>query len=76
MSNHPELSNQLKAYRANAGLTQAELAERVMVSRKTINTIENGVFAPSVILALRLASCLACSVEDLFELKPVEGDDR
>ena len=69
MSNHPELANRLKDFRIAAGLTQAELADRIMVTRKTINTIENGVFAPSVILALRLAQCLSCTVEDLFELK-------
>lgn len=68
MSNHPELTNQLKEYRSAAGLTQAELADRIFVSRKTINTIENGVFAPSVVLALKLARTLNCQVEDLFDL--------
>ena len=76
MSNHPELANRLKDFRTAANLTQAELAERVMVSRKTINTIENGVFAPSVILALRIAQSLSCSVEDLFELKPEQSGDK
>lgn len=68
MSNHPELTNQLKEHRSAAGLTQAELADRIFVSRKTINTIENGVFAPSVVLALKLARTLNCQVEDLFDL--------
>ncbi len=58
----------LRAYRTNAGLTQAQLAEAVGVSRKTINTIENGVFTPSTILALTLADELGCSVHDLFAL--------
>ena len=58
----------LRDYRKNAGLTQAELAAAVGVSRKTINTIENGVFTPSTILALGLAQYLACSVHDLFAL--------
>ncbi|MCE8440000.1 helix-turn-helix domain-containing protein [Rhodovulum sulfidophilum] len=40
----------------------------VEVSRKTINTVENGVFVPSTTLALRLARCLGVSVEDLFTL--------
>lgn len=58
----------LRSYRAQANLTQAELADLVGVSRKTINTIENGVFTPSTILALSLAKALACSVHDLFAL--------
>lgn len=58
----------LRDYRKNAGLTQAELAAAVGVSRKTINTIENGVFTPSTILGLTLARELACSVHDLFAL--------
>ena len=63
------LGNTLKERRSAAGLTQAELAERVGVSRKTINTVENGVFIPSTLLALKLARALRCSVEDLFYLE-------
>ncbi len=62
------LINRLRVARADHGLTQAELAARVGVSRKTINTVENGVFVPSTIVALRLAKALATSVERLFEL--------
>ena len=65
------LRNSLKDERARLGLTQAELAERVGVSRKTINTVENGVFVPSTTLALKLARALGCRVEDVFKL-----DDR
>ena len=64
----PVLKNRLKDARAKLGLTQAELAERVTVSRKTINTVENGVFVPSTVLALRLAKALGSKVEDLFYL--------
>jgi putative transcriptional regulator len=60
------LSNRLREERARLALTQAELAERVGVSRKTINTVENGVFVPSTILALKLAKALDKSVEELF----------
>ena len=49
------LANSLKEQRAGLGLTQAELAERVGVTRKTINTVENGVFTPSALLAIKLA---------------------
>ena len=69
MPDHPELANRLKELRSAAGLTQASLAEKVGVSRKTINTVENGVFVPSTILALRLSAALGVHVEQLFELK-------
>ncbi|PTS88878.1 transcriptional regulator [Sphingomonas sp. HMWF008] len=62
------LHNTLKAERERLELTQAALAERVGVSRKTINTVENGVFIPSTILALKLAAALDRPVEALFRL--------
>lgn len=62
------LRNNLKAYRTQHKLTQAELAAMIGVSRKTINTVENGIFVPSVIIALQLARVLNTSVEELFEL--------
>lgn len=65
----PTLGVRLKEVRTEAGLTQAELAERVSVSRKTINTVENGVFIPSTLLALKLAQALKVKVEDLFFLQ-------
>lgn len=39
------------------------------VSRKTVNTVENGVFAPSVVIALKFAHALEVSVEELFQLQ-------
>jgi putative transcriptional regulator len=63
------LTNRLHDLRAELGLTQAALAERVGVSRKTINTVENGVFVPSALLALKLARALGCTVEALFSLE-------
>lgn len=62
------LSNRLRELRAERDLTQAALAELVGVSRKTINTIENGVFVPSTVLALKLARALGQPVEGLFSL--------
>ena len=56
----------LKDRRTELGLTQAELAERVGVTRKTVNTVENGVFTPSATLAIKLAEALELSVEQLF----------
>ena len=63
------LSNSLREERARLGLTQAELADRTGVSRKTINTVENGVFVPSTLLALKLARALERPVEALFSLE-------
>jgi putative transcriptional regulator len=60
------LSNRLKERRAELGLTQGELAELCLVSRKTINTVENGVFVPSTLLALKLAEALSVPVDQLF----------
>lgn len=62
------LANRLKELRSELGLTQAELAERVGVSRKTINTVENEVFVPSTLLALKLARALSVPVEALFQI--------
>jgi putative transcriptional regulator len=65
---HERLSNRLREERARLNLTQADLAALVGVSRKTINTVENGVFIPSTVLALRLARALGTSVDSLFQL--------
>jgi putative transcriptional regulator len=63
-----KLRNRLKLYRAQMNWTQSDLAIAVGVSRKTINTVENGVFVPSTILALKMAAALGVTVHDLFEL--------
>ncbi|HEU0098625.1 MAG TPA: helix-turn-helix transcriptional regulator [Allosphingosinicella sp.] len=63
------LANRLRDLRSERDLTQAALAEMVGVSRKTINTVENGVFVPSALLALRLARALGCPVEAIFSLE-------
>ena len=67
------LTNRIREERVRLGLTQAQLATRAGVSRKTINTVENGVFVPSTVLALRLAKVLGTSVEGLFALDPDWG---
>jgi putative transcriptional regulator len=63
-----KLLSRLREVRTDRGLTQAQLAEMAGVSRKTINTVENGIFVPSTILSLRLAQVLGVRVEDLFQL--------
>lgn len=63
------LANDLRAAREALSLTQAALAEQVGVSRKTVNTVENGVFVPSTLLALKLAAALGRPVEALFRVE-------
>lgn len=55
-------------------ITQAELAEQVGVSRQTIIAVEQGDYAPSVYLALRIARILGRTVEELFTNET--GEDR
>ena len=62
------LHNTLKVQRAVHGLTQAELAERIGASRKSIHAIETGQMVPSVLLALKLARVLDVPIETIFML--------
>jgi putative transcriptional regulator len=62
------LKNQIKVYRAMHDWTQEELAYRVGVTRKTINTVENGRFIPSAYLAIKIARAFGVMVEDVFQL--------
>ncbi len=66
--NHKKLLNNLKKLRKTAGLTQQELSINAEVSRKSINAIENGVYVPSTVLALKISRTLDCKVEEIFEL--------
>ena len=63
------LRNTIKVQRVRLDLTQEELAEGVKVSRKTINTIENGKFIPSTVLALQHSHAFGVTVEELFALE-------
>lgn len=65
-----EILSSVRQMRVGRGWSQAELAERVGVSRQTMNYIEQGGYCPSVALALRIASVFGCSVEDIFSLPP------
>lgn len=65
---HEKLLNNLQQLRKAAHLTQQELSEAAEVSRKSINAIENGIYIPSTVLALKIAKTIKCNVEDLFQL--------
>lgn len=62
----------MKVERARNNLTQQDLAEKVGVSRQTINSIEAGKYVPSTVLALKISKVFGVALEAIFELE--EGD--
>ena len=66
------MKNTIKVERAILSLTQEELAEKISVSRQTINSIEKNKFVPSTVLALKLSHTFDKPVNDFFELE--DGD--
>lgn len=66
------MTNNIRVERAIMRLTQAELAERVQVSRQTINAIEAGKYVPSTVLALKICRVFGKPLEEVFQLE--EGD--
>ena len=60
--------NKLPMFRTQKGITQEDLAERVGVSRQTIIAMEKGNYAPSVLLALKIAGVFKVPVEDIFKI--------
>ena len=76
-----ELSNKIRALRfKNGELTQKELAERVGISRQTMNAVENCRHAPTVSVAIRIADVFQVAVDELFQLdydgKPARREQR
>ena len=63
-----ELQNHIRQHRARLEMTQEALADRVGVRRQTIISIEKGRYAPSAVLAFRIARTLGMKVDELFEL--------
>jgi len=63
------MKNTLKVERAKKNWTQAELAERIGISRQAMNSIETGKFVPSTLLALKMAKVFGTSVEEIFQLE-------
>lgn len=66
------MKNKLKVARAERNLSQADLAERIGVSRQTINSIETGRYVPSTVLALKIAAVFTQPVEALFSLEETD----
>lgn len=67
------LHNQLKVRRAEKNLTQAELADAIGTTRKSINAIETGRMVPSTFLALKIARALDVQMEQVFSLAPADA---
>ena len=66
------MKNTIKVERAKKNMTQAELAEKLGVSRQTINSIEKGKFNPSTLLSLKIAHVFNEKIDNIFSL---EEDD-
>ncbi len=66
------MKNTLRIERAIQNITQAELADKIGVSRQTINAIESNKYVPSTVLALKMAKLFGKNVEQIFILE--EGD--
>lgn len=63
------MKNSIKVERAIANLTQADLADKIGVSRQTINAIETNRFVPSTILALKISRLFNKTVNEIFLLE-------
>ncbi len=61
------MKNRLKVLRAERGWSQQDLAERLEVSRQSVNAIETGRYDPSLPLAFRIADAFALAIEQIFE---------
>lgn len=70
------LHNRIRVFRAEHRLSQAELAEAINVSRKTISTIEVGRFIPSTIIALEIARYFKVPVEEIFSLDDTQEETK
>jgi putative transcriptional regulator len=64
------MKNNIKVERAIKNITQEELANKVSVSRQTINAMEANKYVPSTVLALKIARVFSKAVEDIFILEP------
>jgi putative transcriptional regulator len=66
------MKNTIKVERAKKNLTQADLADKIGVSRQAVNSIETGKFVPSTVLALKMAQVFETTVEVIFQLEKTD----
>ena len=69
------MNNRLKVLRAERDWSQGDLAERLEVSRQSVNAIETGKYDPSLPLAFRIADLFELTIEDIF-INPATEEDR
>jgi len=66
------MKNTIRIERAILNITQAELAEKIKVSRQTINAIESNKYVPSTVLALKIAKFFQKNLEEIFTLEDTD----
>lgn len=70
------VKNRLEEIRKDKGITQEELATILEVSRQTINSLENGRYNPSIILAFKIAGFFKLKIEDIFIYEEEKEDEK
>ena len=63
------MKNAIKVERARKNWTQGDLAQKIGISRQSVNSIETGKFIPSTVLALKMAKVFGANVESIFQLE-------
>lgn len=69
------MKNRLRALRAERGWTQADLAERLDVSRQAVNAVETGKFMPSLAFAWRASKAFGMGIEEIFDLPSIDKNN-
>ncbi len=70
------MNNRLRVLRAERDWSQAELAERLGVSRQTVNAVETGKYDPSLPLAFKIARLFELGIEEVFQFEDGAGDGK
>jgi len=70
------MKNNIRIYRAIHNLTQEELARKISVTRKTVNSIEGGKYNPSIDVAYKIAKLFHVTIEELFCFEDEENNNE
>ncbi len=70
------MKNKIKVYRAMNDFTQQDLADKIQVTRQTINAIEKGKYVPSTLLALKMASVFNAPVLEIFAIEESDWEKK
>ncbi|NMA10913.1 MAG: helix-turn-helix transcriptional regulator [Methanomicrobiales archaeon] len=68
------MKNRIKVFRAMHDMTQEELADRIRVTRRTINSIERGKYNPSIEVAYNIAKTFGVTIEEVFCFEDDDGE--